>query len=211
MNLLPEKHFALPAVTVIHLLHDTRKRTLALFEDLDEAEWRVQYLEIINLFRWELEMWRFLRDVYPQMLDTRTDYGGRRKFLRFVQGRPCGPLVIAPAVATANSGVHPSRGWRRALNVRTGTHPPLQKFVSICCRCRTRTCTAKPPRICGRRWPTHSRNGERVTLPATSGGGPLPGDVEIPGGTFYLGATPDVPLLFDNESGLILWKWRCSG
>ena len=30
-------------------------------------------------------------------------------------------------------------------------------------------------------------------------GGPLPGDVVIPGGTFLLGATPDEPFVFDNE------------
>jgi iron(II)-dependent oxidoreductase len=34
---------------------------------------------------------------------------------------------------------------------------------------------------------------------ASEGGGPLPGDVEIPGGTFQLGATPDEPFVFDNE------------
>jgi iron(II)-dependent oxidoreductase len=32
-----------------------------------------------------------------------------------------------------------------------------------------------------------------------TGGGPLPGDVEIPGGSFLLGATPDSPFVFDNE------------
>ncbi|MEE9521940.1 MAG: selenoneine synthase SenA [candidate division NC10 bacterium] len=32
-----------------------------------------------------------------------------------------------------------------------------------------------------------------------TGGGPLPGDVEIPGGTFLLGATSDLPFVFDNE------------
>lgn len=31
------------------------------------------------------------------------------------------------------------------------------------------------------------------------GGGPLPGDVEIPGGTFELGATREAPFVFDNE------------
>jgi iron(II)-dependent oxidoreductase len=31
------------------------------------------------------------------------------------------------------------------------------------------------------------------------GAGPLPGDVEVPGGTFQLGATPDEPFVFDNE------------
>ena len=32
-----------------------------------------------------------------------------------------------------------------------------------------------------------------------TGGGPLPGDAEIPGGTFLLGATPDLAFVFDNE------------
>jgi iron(II)-dependent oxidoreductase len=36
------------------------------------------------------------------------------------------------------------------------------------------------------------------------GGGPLPGDTNVPGGTFLLGATPDEPFVFDNE------KWAHS-
>ncbi len=32
-----------------------------------------------------------------------------------------------------------------------------------------------------------------------TGGGPLGGDVEVPGGTLLLGATPDEPFAFDNE------------
>jgi iron(II)-dependent oxidoreductase len=37
------------------------------------------------------------------------------------------------------------------------------------------------------------------STPAALGRGPWPGDVDIPGGTFYLGATPDQPFVFDNE------------
>ncbi|HXV83142.1 MAG TPA: selenoneine synthase SenA [Candidatus Binatia bacterium] len=44
------------------------------------------------------------------------------------------------------------------------------------------------------------------TAPALTGdpvvpdsGGPFPGDVTIPGGTFLIGATPDFPFAFDNE------------
>jgi iron(II)-dependent oxidoreductase len=33
----------------------------------------------------------------------------------------------------------------------------------------------------------------------SSGGGPLPGDVQIPGGTFHLGAERKEPFVFDNE------------
>ena len=38
-----------------------------------------------------------------------------------------------------------------------------------------------------------------AALPAALGRGPCPGDVTIPGGTFFLGATPDQPFVFDNE------------
>jgi len=33
----------------------------------------------------------------------------------------------------------------------------------------------------------------------SGGGGPLPGDAQVPGGTFLLGATPDELFVFDNE------------
>ena len=46
----------------------------------------------------------------------------------------------------------------------------------------------------------------RLTAPPLSkdSGGPLPGDVDVPGGTFVIGATPDLPFAFDNE------KWAHS-
>jgi iron(II)-dependent oxidoreductase len=40
--------------------------------------------------------------------------------------------------------------------------------------------------------------GERPAA-APAGGGALPGDVEVPGGTLMLGAAPDAPFAFDNE------------
>jgi len=43
---------------------------------------------------------------------------------------------------------------------------------------------------------TQGRQGKIINL---AGGGPLAGDVEIPGGTCVLGATPDLPFVFDNE------------
>jgi iron(II)-dependent oxidoreductase len=42
------------------------------------------------------------------------------------------------------------------------------------------------------------RVGSQAEDPAWSAG-PLPGDVEVPGGTFMLGAAPDEPFVFDNE------------
>ena len=36
-------------------------------------------------------------------------------------------------------------------------------------------------------------------VPADAAAGPLPGDVEIPGGSFMLGSFPTAPFAFDNE------------
>jgi iron(II)-dependent oxidoreductase len=40
---------------------------------------------------------------------------------------------------------------------------------------------------------------QAVAIPTAAGGGPCTGDVEIPGGTFRLGAEMDEPFVFDNE------------
>jgi len=51
--------------------------------------------------------------------------------------------------------------------------------------------------------PTFSINGERAwqahVTRAAQRGGPFPGDAEIPGGRFLLGALPGEPFVFDNE------------
>ncbi|HZD54118.1 MAG TPA: selenoneine synthase SenA [Woeseiaceae bacterium] len=46
-----------------------------------------------------------------------------------------------------------------------------------------------------------ARTGEQSggAKPAADGAGPLPGDAELPGGTFIFGAPPGAPFLFDNE------------
>ncbi|MGH7362733.1 MAG: selenoneine synthase SenA [Candidatus Methylomirabilales bacterium] len=56
-----------------------------------------------------------------------------------------------------------------------------------------------PPRLAG--LPRGERKGgpQEPTGLAELRGGPLPGDVEIPGGSFLLGATPEAPFVFDNE------------
>jgi gamma-glutamyl hercynylcysteine S-oxide synthase len=45
-------------------------------------------------------------------------------------------------------------------------------------------------------YPAPSLSVERVRVEEA---GPYPGDVQVPGGTFHLGATPDAPFVFDNE------------
>lgn len=55
----------------------------------------------------------------------------------------------------------------------------------------TRQTLAYPP-------PKFASAAKPPSLQATAGG-PLPGDVEIPGGIYLLGATSDFPFVFDNE------------
>jgi iron(II)-dependent oxidoreductase len=47
--------------------------------------------------------------------------------------------------------------------------------------------------------PTLGASNVRESLLRPEAGEPWPGDVEIPGGTYMLGGTPDLPFVFDNE------------
>ena len=69
------------------------------------------------------------------------------------------------------------------------------------------TCWPHFTKVCTpRRWPTHGRpsaiHAPRFAITSTthaSSGGPFAGDVDVSGGTFLIGATPDFPFVFDNE------------
>ena len=109
MNLLHDKHFTLPASTLIHLLHDTRERTLALFEDLDEAQWEVPYVEMINPFRWELGHARFSMRFHPTAAGRSPTLSWQAPITSKIRSRSISrPLVVASAVATTDSGVYPA-------------------------------------------------------------------------------------------------------
>jgi len=54
------------------------------------------------------------------------------------------------------------------------------------------TLSYPPPRFSSN---TNGSNADKSSTP----GGPLPGDVEVPGGTFLLGAAREEPFVFDNE------------
>jgi iron(II)-dependent oxidoreductase len=203
MHPLHDKHFTLPAATLIHLLHDTRERTLALFEDLDEAQWEVPYLDLVNPFRWELGHVAFFYEMFiPQMLDGRG-------------------LIMAGADSLYDSFKvdHVDR-WSLPLPSRQQTLAYIRQVLEACVeRLHGHEPTAAETYIYLLSVLHEDMHGEAAAymrqtlaypqpqlggvpaqaLPETLGGGPLPGDVEIPGGTFYLGATPDVPFLFDNE------------
>lgn len=203
MNPLHEKHFTLPAAELIHLLHDTRERTLALIEDLDDAQLEVPYLGIVNPLRWELGHLAFFYEMFiPQMFDG------------------CPPIMPAAENLYDSFKVDHEDRWSLDLPSRQGTMAYIRHVMDACAeRLHTHTPNAEETYVYllsilhedmhgealtymrqSLEYPTpHVGSAPTQALPAALGGGPLPGDVEIPGGTFYLGATPDLPFMFDNE------------
>ena len=203
MHPLHDKHFTLPASTLIHLLHDARERTLALFEDLDEAQWEVPYLEMVNPFRWELGHVAFFHEMFiPQMLD------GRR------------PIMAGADNLYDSFKVDHVDRWSLPLPSRQQTLTYIQQVLEACVeRLNGHEPTAAETYVYLLSVLHEDMHGEAATymrqtlaypqppwggtlapaLHDAIGGGPLSGDVEIPGGTFHLGATPDLPFMFDNE------------
>lgn len=203
MHPLQDKHFTLPAADLIHLLHDARERTLGLIDDLDDAQLDVPYLGIVNPLRWELgHVAHFYEMFIPRMLDGR-----------------------APVMAEADNlydsfKVDHEDRWTLPLPARRQTLAYIQQVLDACAaRLQTHEPSAQETYIYLLSILHEDMHGEAFhymrqtltypapqvgsvpaqALPAELGGGPLPGDVDIPGGTFQLGATPDLPFVFDNE------------
>src|SRR5438874_10211814 len=69
MQLLQEKHFVVSSTALAGVVQDTRARTLALVADLEEAQFEVPQLALVNPFRWELGHVTFFYEAFVlQML-----------------------------------------------------------------------------------------------------------------------------------------------
>ena len=201
-------------------LQEARERTLELIEDLTDEQMIGPRLAIVNPLRWEIghvgwfqEYW-ILRHYRRQMPigadrdrlydsaavahDTRWDLLLPSKaetvayiqqiLKRVVEGEGRGPLG------------EPDR-YNEAYFIRLAL---LHEYMHAEAITYTRQTLGYPPpriRITGR----SSSEGEKDQLSTTGmerptdDSGPDLGDAEIPGGTFHLGSTPDMPFVFDNE------------
>jgi len=187
---------------LFQLVNDARKRTLELVADLADEQLIVPKMEIVNPFRWELGHVAFFYDVFllrvlgsdrlllegaENLYDSfKVDHDDRWElplpsreetlaYMRQVQDRVIERLDHDPndreTYLYLLSVLHEDMHGEAFTYMRqTLEYPETQLSI------------------------TH----ERSTL-VEIGGGPLPGDVEIPGGTFQLGATLDAPFVFDNE------------
>ena len=54
MQTLHDKHFTLSTAVLVHMVQETRERTLALVADVEEAQFEVPLLALVNPLRGEL-------------------------------------------------------------------------------------------------------------------------------------------------------------
>ena len=193
---------------LFQFVNDARKRTLELVFDLTDEQLTVPKMEIVNPFRWELGHVAFFYDVFLLRVlgsDRFLLQGAEKLYDSFNVGNPL-------------AGDHDDR-WNLPL-------PSREETMAYMTRVQDRVIQRLDHDLDDRETYLYllsvlhedmhgeaftymrqtleypetqlSISGENLT-PLEIGGGPLPGDVEIPGGTFQLGATPEAPFVFDNE------------
>ncbi len=191
------------SANLIDQLKEARSRTLALVEDLSDEQLMGPRLDIVNPLLWEIghvawfqEKWTLrhllkkepIREdgdrLYDSMAvahDTRWDLPlpSRKKTLRYMEQVLSGIIEALQSPKTEEEAYF----YRLALfhedmhdEAFTHTRQTLNYFP--------------PPLWAQDREEKAASQEER---------GPLSGDVEVPGGTFPLGSTPEMPFVFDNE------------
>ena len=192
----------IPASHLLHMVTGARERTLELVSDLADEQLIVPKMEIVNPFLWELGHVAFFYDVFLlQVLGSERFLleGAENLYDSFkIDHDDRWDLPLPSRVETLDY-------MRRVLEAvvdRLDSHEPSAEETYLYLLCvlhedmhgealtyMRQTLEYPAPQLS-----IHDRPN-----PAEIGGGPLPGDVEIPGGIFYLGAIPDTPFVFDNE------------
>lgn len=185
--------------TLVSWLRDARRRTLDLAASLDPGDLLGPRLRIVNPPLWEIghlgwfeERWN-LRHA-AGMAPLRADGDALWDSMAVAHDRRW-ELPLPDLAATLD--YLREVGDRVAARVAAGTADPYFVRLSVFhedmhfeAMAFTRQTLALPaPALAG-------------AEPVDPGGGDLPGDAEVPGGTFLLGAGRDEPFVFDNE------KWE---
>jgi iron(II)-dependent oxidoreductase len=190
---------AFPVATLTAWVTDARRRTLDLIADLTDEQLLGPPLSIVNPLLWEIGHLAWFQE---------------RWMLRHANGRPS-LRADADALYDSAAVAHDNR-WDLALPSRADT---LRYMAEVHDQVLNLLHSRPPTRddiyftlltVFHEDMHTEAFTYTRQTLaypaPRLSGGvaspeagGPCPGDVLVPGGTFPLGATPDEPFVFDNE------------
>jgi iron(II)-dependent oxidoreductase len=187
-------------MSVNDALRDARARTLELALDLDDATWLGPRLEIVNPMRWELghvawfqEHWvlrralgrKPLRDDADSLYDSMRVHHDRRWDLPLPDRRATLQYMaeVLEHVLATDPESHAYYRWLAVF------HEDMHDEAFTYTR---QTLGAPPPRF-GVAAPEEDRV-------RASSAGPLPGDVEVPGGRYLLGAIEGRDgFVFDNE------------
>ncbi len=198
MQPLQDKHFTLSTAALVRMVQDARERTLALVADLGEAQFEVPLLALVNPFRWELGHVTFFYEAFLLQLLGETK-----------------PLLVGAEDLYDSFKIDHDDRWLLPLPSRQQTLEYMQRVLdAVVERLQGHDPSAQATYLSLLSVLHEDMHGEALTYmrqtlsypapqlgstPAALGSGPWPGDVEIPGGTFSLGATPDQPFVFDNE------------
>ena len=201
MNLL-----AISQATLTEAVIDTRQRSLELLRDLDEDQLLGPRLPIVNPLLWEL---------------GHVAWFGEKWVLRHAGKRP--PFRSDADSLYDSSAVPHDTRWNLPLPPRAATRDYMNQVQERILDVVQRGPTAEEAyfillsvfhedmhgeaflytrQTLGYSRPKLSPPGGHAqgeTEGSSDGAGHLPGDVQIPGGTFHLGAVRDEPFVFDNE------------
>ncbi len=185
---------------LIQLVNDARERTLELVADLTDDQLTVPMKEIVNPFLWELGHVAFFYDVFLlQKLDaTRFHLDGAEKLYDSFKVDHDDRWGL-PLPSRQETLCYMQRVLERVVERLDSIEPTAEETYCY-------LLSVLHEDMHGEAF-TYMRQtleypGPRLGIPSDDkkpDAGPLPGDVAIPGGTFRLGATPDVPFVFDNE------------
>jgi len=186
--------------TLAEALAESRARTLSLVLDLDDARWMGPRLAIVNPILWEIghvawfqERWvlRHARGAAPRRADGDALYDSARvphdtrwdlplpsreatlEYMRSILGQS-----LAAIERPAGDGGY----FHRLALFHEDMHAEALTYTRQTLAYPAPPLTAAPE-----------------VDPASVGGGPLPGDVDVPGGPYQLGGLEGEPFVFDNE------------
>ncbi|MDB5216039.1 MAG: hypothetical protein JWO86_3966 [Myxococcaceae bacterium] len=180
---------------IAEALRDARKRTLELAVDLDDAQWLGPKLPIVNPLLWELGHVAWFQEWWT---------------LRHARGRA--PILASADALYDSSRVAHGTRWDLALPDRLATLAFMEETLA-----RSLEALADGGQTYFHELAlfhedmhdeafTYTRQTLGYPAPRFAAAlgegpekGPLPGDVEVEGGAFWLGATEAEPFVFDNE------------
>jgi iron(II)-dependent oxidoreductase len=183
-------------------LRDSRARTLELVLDLDDTQWMGPRLAIVNPMRWEIGHVAWFQEHWV---------------LRHARREQ--PLLLQGDALYDSARVHHDTRWDLALPSREATlsymHAILERTLESIHDGNAHDPAGYFHRLALFHEDMHGEaltyTRQTLTYPAPAfvtapkidpdalGGGPLPGDVDVPGGRYLLGAMEDEPFVFDNE------------